>query len=167
MVRFSPITHIISSAQQPISYCCHVLNTTRKPGDSRSFLVASSHSPPFDQADSFVPLAEQRAKRAIMCLVAHDYLSNMPAERAIWWHDRLAHGRTHVVVNLPLVRRGVKRCMWLMVFTTKAHKKAILRNNTTNETTIVVPASGRCHDDMDQEREDCVSWGSRQARSRR
>jgi hypothetical protein len=116
--------------------------------------LARTHSPTFDQADSFVPLAEKRAKRAIMCIVAHDFLSNMLEERAIWWHTRLAKGRTHVVVSLPLVRRGVKRCMWVMVFRTKAHKKANLHNTTTKETTIILPSNGKCNDDMVPERED-------------
>jgi hypothetical protein len=141
-----------------------------RPSDSpssrlRQHTHAHTRSPPFNQTDSFVPLAEKRAKRAIMCLVAHDFLTNMPEERVIWWHDRLAQGRTHVVVNLPLVRRGVKRCMWVMVFRTKAHKKAILRNTTTDETTIILPANGKCNDNMVEEHEDVWTWGSRQARS--
>jgi hypothetical protein len=56
--------------------------------------------------------------------------------------------------------------MWLMVFKTTAHKTTILRNTTTNETTIILPASGKYSDERVVEREDSLQWGSRQARTR-
>jgi hypothetical protein len=95
-------------------YCRHMFERkTRKLGDSRSSWLRQRivHSL-FGHADIVVPLAEQRAKRAIMCVVALDYLSKIPEERAISWHDRLGT-KTYARRGEPPSRE--ERCLEVLV----------------------------------------------------
>jgi hypothetical protein len=86
-------------------------------------------SPPFRLTDVMLPLAIERAKKGVFFHVAGDYLNNMSKHehRDTLWEELVQKKRTARIINLPLVRQGVKRCQWLLIFKTAKHMRQTLK----------------------------------------
>lgn len=85
-------------------------------------------SPPWEQSDAFVFYGAKRAKKAVMALVAGDFLTNAPNFRAKAWNKYAEEGKTHVIAGLPLVRgRPARRAIWVIIAKTAAGLKQLLK----------------------------------------
>ena len=92
-------------------------------------------SPPWEETDAFLFYAAKRCKKAVVALVAGDFLTNPPSFRARAWNAYAKNKKTHVIVGLPLVPgRPTRRAMWVVIAkTTRALK------------TLLAPSLRPCH----------------------
>ena len=98
--------------------------------EKRFFMLADSalcSSPPFSLEDLFLPLAVRRAKTGVMFHLAGDYLTNAPFYRAAWWRRMESERRIACINGLPLCRKGVRRCQWVLVCKTEKILKQVLK----------------------------------------
>jgi hypothetical protein len=97
---------------------------TRRP----DFIV---FSPPFEETDTYLFLMARRAKKAVIALIAGDYLTNAPPYRASAWNQYADTGRTHVIAGLPLVLgRPIRRAIWVIIAKTKKGLTTLLKPGT-------------------------------------
>jgi hypothetical protein len=88
-------------------------------------------SPPFSQTDTFLFFMARRAKKAVIALIAGDYLTNAPPWRVSAWNQYADTGRTHVIAGLPLVPgRPVRRAIWVIIAKTKKGLTTLLKPGT-------------------------------------
>ena len=84
-------------------------------------------SPPFEILDITLPEFIQRARIVTILHVPGDYLSNGPSyRRKLWRH------RTAIIEGLPRVaQRPMRRCIWLLVFSSARCKHFLWRPSTS------------------------------------
>lgn len=84
-------------------------------------------SPPWELTDAFLYLMAERANKAVMALVASDYLTNAPEFRMQAWNKYAKKKKTHVIAGLPLVTgRPTRRAIWVIIAKSPCKLKELL-----------------------------------------
>ena len=89
----------------------------------------------FNIMDLLLPAAVEACTHGVIAHVAGDYTANMPGYRDAWLRNIVATGGVvRHIPNLPLCRRGVRRCQWLIIFKKrKTYKKYFKRSTTCSD----------------------------------
>jgi len=80
----------------------------------------------YDLNDLLLKQAYEHAKDGIIAHVGGEYITNRPWYRRNWFEEVSLKGECRVVSDLPIHskdRPGIKRCVWLVMFKSKASFK--------------------------------------------
>lgn len=121
-----PLSFTSNDINMDFSASYHMDATLNSSWDRTPTMDVVCSSPPFELLDIILPLCIQHATVATALHVPGDFISNGPQYRRQLWQELEEQGRTVTIEGLPRVNgRPMRRCIWIIIFTSKQWKTAL------------------------------------------